>query len=69
MAEEGEAVHLGHSDVGEDEIDGLFEDEIVGDLSVCGLLDDVALLGEELGERLAEDGFVFDDQEGLAHHL
>jgi hypothetical protein len=29
----------------------------------------VALLGEEFGEGLAEDGFVFDDQEGFAHHL
>jgi hypothetical protein len=39
-----------HADVGQDEIDGFLEDQVVGDLAVLGLLDRVAFLGEELGE-------------------
>ena len=59
VGEEGEAVHLGHADVGEDDVGGLLEEEVGGGFAVGGFEHVKAFAAEEFGERFAKDLFVF----------
>ena len=68
--EDARAVEPGQSQVGDDDVEGKFGELLDRLLAGLGLLDFEAVLGQALGERLAQGRLVFDEQEmflGLSH--
>jgi len=61
------AVHPGHNDIGEQEIDGALVsvDDLQSSATVFGFEDLVALGFQILARETAEIGFIFDEQDSL----
>ena len=68
--EHARAVEARQTQVGDDDVEGKFGELLDGLLARVGLLDFESVLGQALGERLAQRRFVFDEQEmflGFSH--
>ena len=61
------AIHAGHDDVGEQEVDGALVagDDLQSSGAVFGFEDFVALGFQILAGEMAEMGFIFDEEDGL----
>ena len=62
-----EAGHLGHDEVGEDQLRTVQTDEIESFARAGGRVDDDAVLGERGGEQLEAAGVIVEDDDGNVH--